>query len=100
MIWDKIDKLASDAARRLGIKPTPKWNDINHPDSPFKDDTAYSILSLRQKVHEQDLLIGELRIELGAMKGLKFAEEQLRNEHPGLNEAYNQYQVILKLVKV
>jgi len=61
-----------------------------------EDHFPLRILELRQKVHEQDLLIDELKREIIE---IKFMDKLLRKENPALQDAWEQYQIVLQLVR-
>jgi len=58
----------------------------------FKEDSAYSIMQLRNRVHE-------LEIELGWYKEELRDDASLQASNVAVKDAWDQYQIVLKLAK-
>ncbi len=89
--WGEIDRLAKEAGERLGIKKS-EFNSIENNRTGFESDTSYTIMQLRNRVHEQDIEIMGLNREI---RDNKLAREM----NPAVQDAWDKYQTLLKLTK-
>ena len=82
-----LAKIQNNAKQRLGITDNDCGCDITSPEYQTQ-----SILRLRNKVHEQDIEIMELKAELKD-------NNHLQQENEAVRVAWEQYQIVLKLAK-
>ena len=81
----KLYNIAQNAGWRLGIVDKTMEQD-------WEDDLATQIIRLRNKVHEQDIEIMGLKAQINK-------NTVLRKNNPAIKEAWEQYQIVLKLFK-
>ena len=91
MSWKTIQRMANEAVGRLGL-PHKKYNDKFHPDSDYLLDNAYTLIRLRNTVHD-------LEIEIMRLNGVIEDNKRARMENKAVKDAWDQYQMTLQLVK-
>jgi len=82
-----LAKIQQGAKTRLGMHHDDCGCDVTSEENHMQ-----SILRLRNKVHEMDMEIIELKAELNENK-------HLREKSEAVQEAWEQYQIVLKLAK-
>lgn len=87
--WKTLNKIANTTDRVLH---KVEFNSKDHFDSPFETDTVYTIMTLRNENHDKDIEIMKLRFEL-------MDNENARNKNPAVKDAWDKYQMLLKLAK-